>query len=225
LDCVVSCIDGSKHQLLLLDEEIESQFDKMFKVEKNVRNIGEIASICRGASPRPISQFITDEPSGVNWIKIGDVETNAIYITKTAEKITQEAAKKSRFVKPGDFILSNSMSFGRPYILKIAGCVHDGWLILSNYQNMLLPLYFYYALRSNFVQEQFERNAAGSTVRNLNSNIVRKCKVIVPPMESQIVFSSFVDKAEKAKSDIRIKEALFEELFANRCHQFFETEA
>ena len=91
--------------------------------------MGDIANIVRGASPRPIS-FITSDECGVNWIKIGDVSTEAKYVTSCNERITVEGSEKSRKVKPGDFILSNSMSFGRPYILKIDGCIHDGWIAI-----------------------------------------------------------------------------------------------
>ncbi|MGU9314699.1 restriction endonuclease subunit S, partial [Clostridium perfringens] len=79
------------------------------------KKLGDISDICRGASPRPIKNFITDRDDGVNWIKIGDVKSGDKYITSCAEKITKEGAEKSRKVYKGDFILSNSMSFGRPY--------------------------------------------------------------------------------------------------------------
>ena len=141
--------------------------------------LGDVLTISRGASPRPISKYITTHSDGINWIKIGDVEPNSFYITKTEEKITPEGAQKSRLVKEGDFILSNSMSFGRPYILKINGCVHDGWLILSNYEKTLISSYLYYLLRSSVVQSQFDGSANGSTVRNLNSDIVRNVKVYI----------------------------------------------
>lgn len=81
-------------------------------------------------------KFITTSSTGINWIKIGDVNINSKYITETKEKITQEGATKSRYVRKGDFILSNSMSFGRPYILEIDGCIHDGWLSISEFENM-----------------------------------------------------------------------------------------
>lgn len=68
------------------------------------RPFGEMAVIVRGASPRPIKNFITARADGVNWIKIGDVKPGSKYITETAEKITSEGAKKSRLVKEGDFI-------------------------------------------------------------------------------------------------------------------------
>ena len=109
-------------------------------------NFGELATIVRGASPRPIKNYITDKEDGVNWIKIGDVPSGSKYVYKTAEKITQEGASKSRFVKEGDFILSNSMSFGRPYIMKTSGCIHDGWLSISNFEEYYNADFLYHLL-------------------------------------------------------------------------------
>ena len=99
--------------------------------------LGKVARIKRGASPRPIKSYITEEVDGVNWIKIGDGNENSYFIYSTKEKITYEGAKKSRYVQKGDLILSNSMSFGKPYILQIDGCVHDGWLIIHNNQKLV----------------------------------------------------------------------------------------
>ena len=42
--------------------------------------LGEINAIARGWSPRPIKNYITDDPNGVNWIKIGDTTKNSKYI-------------------------------------------------------------------------------------------------------------------------------------------------
>ena len=80
---------------------------------------GELADIERGGSPRPIKSFLTDDPDGLNWIKIGDTDKGGKYITSTSEKIRREGLTKTRMVYPGDFLLTNSMSFGRPYITQI----------------------------------------------------------------------------------------------------------
>ena len=166
---------------------------------KKEMRIGDFLTITRGASPRPISKYVTSDDNGINWIKIGDVDPNSFYITKTEEKITEEGAKKSRYVKEGDFILSNSMSFGRPYILKINGCVHDGWLILSDYDKTVIPSYLYYLLRSPTVQSQFDGSANGSTVRNLNSDLVRNVVVnIHTDKTEQQSISSQLDTIQKA---------------------------
>ena len=147
--------------------------------------IGDVCIIERGASPRPIHDFITDAPDGVNWIKIGDAEVGAKYITTTKERVTPEGAAKSRRVKPGDFILSNSMSFGRPYVMATDGCIHDGWLLLRDHSPLLDQDFLYNILGSDRVFAQFKQAATGGVVNNLNSEIVRRVQIPLPPLEVQ----------------------------------------
>lgn len=182
----------------------------MFGDEKRYpsKSIAEVANICRGASPRPISDYLTEDVNGVNWIKIGDISIDDIYVTHTAEKITKEGAKKSRYVTLGDFILSNSMSFGRPYILGIEGCVHDGWLIISDYQESLNTLFFYYELRANQVQSQFNALANGTTVENLNTDLVKGVNIIVPSIELQNEFADYAQFCDKLKFEVQKKKSL-----------------
>ena len=147
--------------------------------------LGELCTIERGASPRPIHDFITDAQDGVNWVKIGDAEVGAKYITATKERVTPAGAAKSRRVKPGDFVLSNSMSFGRPYIMATEGCIHDGWLLLRDQSNRLDKDFLYNVLGSSIVFAQFEQAATGGVVNNLNSEIVRGVKIPLPPLATQ----------------------------------------
>lgn len=195
---VKDIIDKKEAQISYLDNLIKARFVEMFGNSTMEKTIGEVATICRGASPRPISKFIT-KSNGENWIKIGDAKEDDIYITKTKELVTEDGANRSRRIKPGDFILSNSMSFGRPYISKIYGCVHDGWLIVSDYEQSFLPLFFYYAIRSELVQAQFRKSVAGAVVKNLNSDLVRSVKIVIPSIESQEKFSSFAKQIDKSK--------------------------
>ena len=193
----------------------------MFGTYQANKTIGDLASICRGASPRPISNFITNNDDGENWIKIGDVGENDIYITHTKEKVTKIGADKSRRVKPGDFILSNSMSFGRPYILGINGCVHDGWLIISDYQNTFEPLFFYQLLRSDDVQTQFDGSANGACVKNLNSDLVKKVKVMTPPKELQKEFVDFFIQIDKSKFIVQQEIKDLQELLDKKMDEYF----
>ena len=147
--------------------------------------LGEKVKIYRGGSPRPIQDYITTSSDGVNWIKIGDVGENDKYIRSTQEKITPEGISKSREVHIGDFILSNSMSFGRPYILDIDGCIHDGWLTIQDYKNTFSTEYLYYLLSSDLVYQQCIGMAAGSSVKNLNKDKVSALYVIYPAVSEQ----------------------------------------
>lgn len=157
--------------------------------------IGEIAKVARGGSPRPITKFITNEPDGVNWIKIGDTEKGGRYITGTAEKIIRDGIKRSRWVDEGDFLLTNSMSFGRPYILKTSGCIHDGWLVLKPDYKRIDQDFLYYVLSSPTTFAQFDAAAAGSTVRNLNIGLVEKVRIPLPPLEEQKRIVAVLDQA------------------------------
>ena len=149
------------------------------------RRLGEMCEIARGGSPRPIQKFITSAKDGINWIKIGDATASLKYIYKTAEKIKRAGLSRSRFVKEGDFLLSNSMSFGRPYIMRTTGCVHDGWLVLTDVKGNFDQDYLYHFLSSRSAYNQFDQFAAGSTVRNLNVDLVKRTKIVVPPLSEQ----------------------------------------
>lgn len=147
--------------------------------------LDSVLQIVRGGSPRPINDYFTNDPDGLNWIKIGDVPANGKYIDSTSQKIKPTGLSKTRRVKPGDLLLSNSMSFGRPYIVRIDGCIHDGWLSLSDVHGLWRTEYLYYLLRSKAVQGQFAQGAGGSTVKNLNIDIVRRVTVAVPSLVDQ----------------------------------------
>lgn len=135
--------------------------------------------------PRPIEEFFTEEKDGINWIKIGDAAEGAKYITSTKQKIKPEGLKSSRLVEPGDFILSNSMSFGRPYIVNITGAIHDGWLLFKQLKNNLNKNYIFNILSSQFVKDQFLQSATGGVVKNLNIELVKKVKIPLPPLSIQ----------------------------------------
>ena len=145
-----------------------------------------VATIARGGSPRPIKEYLTDSPNGYNWIKIGDTEKGGKYINHTKERIKPEGLKKSRLIHKGDFLLTNSMSFGRPYISNIEGCIHDGWLVISPaFGEVFDKDYLYYVLSSPYVKDQFLGKVSGAVVQNLNSDKVATSVIPLPPLAEQ----------------------------------------
>ena len=164
--------------------------------------LGDFISIGRGASPRPIESFLTSSPDGVNWIKIGDAPKYGMYITRTAERITPAGAIRSVRVHAGDFILSNSMSFGRPYILKIDGCIHDGWLRLYDYNETVDRDFLFYVLASDETKKQYVAYAAGSGVQNLNKDVVKKVIVHLPTVKEQKAIAASLSSFDEYISDL-----------------------
>ncbi|EAH9742802.1 restriction endonuclease subunit S [Campylobacter coli] len=167
------------------------------------KSLGEIFNIERGGSPRPIKEFLTDKENGINWIKIGDIK-NQKYLYKTEEKIIQEGLKKSKLVIEGDLLVSNSMSFGKPVIVKLQkGAIHDGWLLLKEKIN-LNKEYFYYLFSSNFMYSFLSYQASGSTVKNLNIDKLKQIEIPLPPLKEQERIVGILDESF-AKIDESIK--------------------
>lgn len=216
--------DGTAKELIdqtLIDDNVDGQRvkqkivtditddEKTFEIPETWEwvKLGKVCTIARGGSPRPIKDYITTAENGVNWIKIGDTEKNGKYISSTAEKIKPSGVSKSRMVHSGDFLLTNSMSFGRPYILKVDGCIHDGWLVISQPTKIFNRDYLYWLLSSNFAYIQFCGKVSGAVVKNLNSDKVANSVFPLPPLAEQkrIVAKieellPYIDRYEKAWS-------------------------
>lgn len=177
------------------------------------KKLGQILEIDRGGSPRPIQKYLTADANGINWIKIGDTKGLSKYIFKTRQKIKPEGLKKSRLVNEGDFILSNSMSFGRPYIMKTTGAIHDGWLVLKERnKNIIDKDYLYNILSSSYVFNQFDKLAAGSTVRNLNIGLVSSVTIPLPKVPEQ---KNIVTKLDKLSTETKKLEEIYKQKLAD----------
>ena len=175
-----------------IDEETVCIDDDLpFEIPDSWRwtKFGNICNIARGGSPRPIETYLTNDKNGINWIKISDTEKGGKYIYSTKEKIKPEGISKSRYVKAGDFLLTNSMSFGRPYILKTDGCIHDGWLVINDDFKVFCQDFLYYLLSSNIMYQLLSIAAQGSTVKNLKLDTVKNVIIPIPPLNEQIKIS------------------------------------
>lgn len=213
-----------KQQLFKLDELVKARFVEMFG-DINVNNkkwmtypLGELCTIVRGGSPRPIERYLGGT---IPWIKIGDATTGEnIYLNSTKEYIIQEGVKKSRMIKAGSLIFANcGVSLGFARIITFDGCIHDGWLAMEDIDEKLDKIFLLYSL--NQMTEYFRETAPAGTQPNLNTNIMKMHRQIVPPMEMQKAFISFVKCADRQKQIVQqsldklelMKKALMQEYF------------
>lgn len=183
--------------------------------------LSDIATAVRGGSPRPIEAFLTDSADGLNWIRIGDATSGSKIITSCRDKICREGVSKTRLIPKGSLILSNSMSFGHPYILGIDGCIHDGWLALSGFDQHVNIDYFYYVLTSPWIQQQFTTKAQSSTVKNLDLSRVKSTLLPLPSLDEQQFIGAFLSSFDQRITQQRakveklgqLKKALLEQMF------------
>lgn len=214
--------EGAIKQTKPLEEIAEDEMPFQAPSGWEIARFGVIAEIERGGSPRPIKDFLTEDPNGLSWIKIGDTDKGGKYITSTSEKIRSEGLSKTRMVFPGDFLLTNSMSFGRPYITKIKGCIHDGWLRISP-PTSLNKDYLYTLLSSPFIRKLFEDAAAGAVVMNLNADKVRDLPIPLPPLAEQSRIVARVDELMNLCDLLEAKGKLEAEQHAQLVGSLFES--
>ena len=171
------------------------------------KTLGEACKVERGSSPRPIDKYFTEDIEGVNWIKIGDTKHVDKYIYSTRQKITKDGALQSRFVDIDDFILSNSMSFGKPYIMKTQGYIHDGWFVLRLPKNIDTE-FFWYLLASPYTMNQFVSLASGAIVKNISGDLVKKTILPIPPLNDQ---KNIVKKLDDLSKETKRLENIYQQ--------------
>ena len=174
--------------------------------------LGNLVEIGRGASPRPIKNYVTDKP-GIPWVKIADA-TKSInkYIEKTNEYIVEEGRRKT--VYPGELIVSNSATPGIPKLMKIEACVHDGWLVFDEYKN-IETLYLYYFFLD--YRRILAHSASGTVFKNLTTEIVKNVKINLPPLAEQKaiakVLTAFDDKIELLQAQNNTLESMAQTIY------------
>ncbi len=185
---------------------------------KEVR-LGDVCSIQRGASPRPIQKFISKE--GMPWVKIADATgISSRYISSTSEYIIKEGISKSRIVHPGDLIVSNSATPGLPKFMAIEACVHDGWLIIRDLDG-IDKVFLYYVFIN--IRRRLSNQANGSVFMNLKTDIVKDFVIKLPTLDDQrriaSILSSLDQKIElnnKINADLEeMAQAIFKNWFVD----------
>ena len=176
------------------------------KSEWQSRKIGDVVDIRRGASPRPIHKFLAN--AGMPWVKIADATSDASrFLWKTNEYIIDEGINKSVVVEPETLIVSNSATPGLPKIMKIRACVHDGWLVFTNYRGITRDFLYYKFID---IRRKLVNQANGSVFQNLKTDIVKEFDIDIPSIPTQ---NKIVDILSKLDEKIELNNAINNNLF------------
>ncbi len=144
--------------------------------------ICDLMNVNRGASPRPIIEYLTD--NGYRWLKISDFSLGDRYVYKTKEYIKEEGITKTKFLKKGTLILTNSATPGIPIFLGEDMCLHDGFLYFQNIKEEIISkeyLYYWFIFNRNNIVNQ----ANGSVFKNLKKEIIMNLSISLPSLNTQ----------------------------------------
>jgi len=166
-------------------------------------SVGSFQDICkvnRGASPRPIDDFMDDTNTGMPWLKISDAtSTESPYIHLIKESIIPEGIRKSVTVTPETLIVSNSATPGIPKFMGITACVHDGWLVVTKYKD---PLKYYLFFFIQDLRNMLVNTASGSVFKNLKTDYLKQAPIIITP---EIHLSKFDSIIKPLMAELRNK--------------------
>ncbi|WP_374402220.1 restriction endonuclease subunit S [Flavobacterium sp.] len=172
-------------------EELEKEIPEGWELKR----LEDEVTIIRGASPRPIDEFMSKDNSGKPWVKISDATAcSTRYLFETNEYISQKGVSKSREVKTGTLILSNSASPGLPRLMMIDACVHDGWLIFKNYKNITREILVEFLI---FNKKDIVSSSNGSVFNNLKTEILKEYRIFVPEKKMINRLTSILQKLNK----------------------------
>ncbi|MDY2781356.1 MAG: restriction endonuclease subunit S [Bulleidia sp.] len=224
LNVVQSTIKQYKTLINKCDNLVKARFVELFGDINindkgwNCESLGNLCTIVRGGSPRPIEQFLGGD---VPWIKIGDAtDGDNIYLSSTKEHIIQEGVKKSRLVKSGSLIFANcGVSLGFARIITFDGCIHDGWLAIEDIDERLDKVFLLQAL--NQMTEHFRKIAPAGTQPNLNTAIMKAYKQVIPPIELQKDFIRFAEQVDKSKLAVQQSLEKTQLLFDSLMQEYF----
>lgn len=231
LDKVSDLIAKRQQQLDKLDEMIKARFMEIFgDSETNTKNwrVLPMSKICSVGSSKRIYQS-EQSSSGVPFWRISDLTSLITTGTVTPELYIPEERYKElktqgQVPAPGDILITSRGTLGQCYIVKVNDRFYfqDGMISwLSGYMDGVTPLYISYLFTMPGFRKQIDSMQAGSTVAYLSITMIKKLKVMLPDIESQQQFASFVSKTEKTKTTISrslekletLKKALMQEYF------------
>ena len=186
--------------------------------EWDVTNFGNISSIKRGASPRPISSpKWFDKDSSVGWVRISDVTKSKKYLKKTEQYLSEDGINRSRKVDKGNLIMSICATIGKPIYTNFNVCIHDGFIVFDSLSED--KGFIYYLLEK--IQKKWYRYGQPGTQVNLNSDIVSSEIFSIPTKPEQQKIAAFLAAVDSKIEQLSKKQALLGEYKKGLMQQIF----
>ena len=186
--------------------------------EWDVTNFGNISSIKRGASPRPISSpKWFDKDSSVGWVRISDVTKSKKYLKKTEQYLSEDGINRSRKVDKGNLIMSICATIGKPIYTNFNVCIHDGFIVFDSLSED--KGFIYYLLEK--IQKKWYRYGQPGTQVNLNSDIVSSEIFSIPTKPEQQKIAAFLAAVDSKIEQLSKKQELLGEYKKGLMQQIF----
>lgn len=231
LERVSEIIRLRKNQLQKLDELVKARFVELFG-DPEFNTFGwdteELGTLCDVGSSKRIYQNEQSQ-EGIPFWRISDLISKMdIGVADSGLFIPEEryVELKNAGLVPttGDILVTSRGTLGRCYIIKDEDKFYfqDGMISwLSSYVDGITPLYLQYLFTMPGFRKQIDGMQAGSTVAYLSIAMLKKLRVMVPPIETQNCFALFVEQLDKSKAAVQKSLDEAQLLFDSLMQQYF----
>ena len=175
-----------------IDDSVKKKVPELrfpgFTDDWEVRKLGSLTTVVRGASPRPIQDpKWFDKESDIGWLRIADVTEQNGRIYHLEQHISKLGQEKTRVLTEPHLLLSIAATVGKPVVNYVKTGVHDGFLI---FLNPTFEREFMFQWLEMFRPKWQKYGQPGSQV-NLNSELVRNQEIVLPNYKEQQKIGSF----------------------------------
>ena len=151
-------------------------------------------------------------------IQTGEVANSNLYITEYESTYSELGFKQSKLWQKGTLCITIAANIAKTAILTFDACFPDsvvGFKANDKTNNIFIHYWF------SFFQAILEAQAPESAQKNINLKTLSELKIIVPPIDLQNEFATFVEQTDKLKFEVKqglekleiLKKALMQEYF------------
>ena len=203
---VDNTIAARRKQLALLDQLVKSRFIELFgNIHDNrfgfsVVTLQDVsAPIKDGTHQTPT--YTTDVENGYKFLSSKDVTTGKVdwsHLKYIPEELHRELYARIS-PRKGDILLAKNGTTGIAAIVD-RDEVFDIYVSLALIRPLGVdPTYLWAAINAAETKQQFDASLKGIGVPNLHLGEIKKARIILPPMELQEQFATFVEQTDKSK--------------------------
>ena len=234
LECLINVINSRNKELQLFDNLIKARFVEMF---------GDPANNEKGFIKAPMGDYMTvltdfssngsyktldsgvtmyDEPNYAWMVRTTDLESGDMTAIKYIDEEAYELLAKSK-IYGGEIIMNKIGSAGKIYLMPQidmpASLGRNAFMF--RYDERINVKFLYHLLTSEYGQREIQQYVLGAVTKTITKNDVRAVLIIVPSIELQNEFESFVEQVNKSK--VKVQKALNEtqKLFDSLMQQYF----
>ena len=170
----------------------------------DVRSLRTLATVVRGASPRPAGDPMFFNGDYIPWVTVAEItKDDLIDLTSTDTCLTEAGATQSRRFQNGTVIYSNSgATLGVPKILRVNACANDGVVGFERLSEDVSPVFLHHYLGS-LTQTVRDMVKQGSGQPNLNTSIVKAIPIALPSRDEQVNICRHIEQSSLKFAEVK----------------------